>query len=403
MILPKSLPKLPPKIPPTTREKLRAKPAAAGVEPGAGPAATRGPAEARFMERALLLAERGRGHTAPNPVVGAVIVRAGRVVGEGWHRALGRSHAEVEALARAGRSSRGATLFVTLEPCVHWGRTPPCVDAILAAGIARCVVAMRDPDPRVNGRGLRRLRAAGVRVELGLGAADVRAQLAGYRLAHERGRPRITWKVAATLDGRIADARGRSRWITGAEARADGHRLRAASDAIVVGAGTARADDPRLDARAGRNAGQPLRVIVDSRLRLPSTLRAFSPPLARGTVVACTTAAPEARERALAARGVGVWRLQARRGRVSLEALAARLVREGRHEVLLEGGATLGSEFLKAGLVQRLVLYASPLVLGGGLSWCDGLNRSLAGAARGRVASLERVGPDARLIIEMED
>ena len=144
-------------------------------------------------------------------------------------------------------------------------------------------------------------------------------------------------------------------------------------------------------------------MIVDSRLRLPSTLRAFSPPLARGTVVACTTAAPEARERALAARGVGVWRLQARRGRVSLEALAARLAREGRHEVLLEGGATLGSEFLKAGLVQRLVLYASPLVLGGGLSWCDGLNRSLAGAARGRVASLERVGPDARLIVEMED
>src|SRR5262245_24973930 len=190
-----------------------------------------------FMRRALGLAERGRGHTAPNPVVGAVIVRGGTVVGEGWHRAIGERHAEVEALARAGGSARGATLYVTLEPCAHWGRTPPCVDAILAAGIARCVVALRDPDPRVNGRGLRRLRAAGVRVELGLLADEAAEQLAAYRRAQETGRPRVTWKVAGSLDGRIADVRGRSKWITGPEARADGHRLRSASDAIVVGAG----------------------------------------------------------------------------------------------------------------------------------------------------------------------
>ena len=356
------------------------------------------------MRRALLLAERGRGRTAPNPVVGAVIVRRGEVVGEGWHRAIGRDHAEVEALARAGRQARGATLYVTLEPCAHWGRTPPCADALIAAGIARCVVAIRDPDPRVNGRGLARLRAAGVRVEVGLLAEQARAQLAGYRRAHERGLPRITWKVAATLDGRIADARGRSRWITGAAARADGHRLRAASDAIVVGAGTARADDPRLTARAGTSPRevQPLRVIVDSRLSLPRSLGLFRPPLARGTVVACTRAAPEARERWLAARGVAVWRLPAKRGRVELPALAARLAREGRHEVLLEGGATLGAAFLGAGLVQRLVLYSSPLVLGGGLAWCDGLDRPLADAARGRIVSHDRVGDDFCLVVDLE-
>ena len=366
-----------------------------------GPSLRR-PTEADFMRRALGLAERGRGRTAPNPVVGAVLVRGGRVVAEGWHRALGERHAEVEALARAGRAARGATLFVTLEPCAHWGRTPPCVDALIAAGIARCVIALRDPDPRVNGRGIRKLRAAGVRVELGLLAAEAREQLAGYRLAHERGRPRVTWKVAASLDGRIADARGRSRWITGAEARADGHRLRAASDAILVGAGTARADDPRLTARVNGAAIQPLRVVVDSRLRLPRTLRAFTPPLARGTVVACTNAAPDARERALVARGVNVWRLPSRRGRVSLVALAERLAREGRHELLLEGGATLGAAFLEAGLVQRLVLYVAPFVLGGGLAWCDGLNRSLASAARGRLDSFARLGRDARIVVDLE-
>src|SRR5262249_27652556 len=171
--------------------------------------------DADVMRRALLLAERGRGRTAPNPVVGAGIVRGGRVVAEGWPPALGKGHAEVAALAHAGRAARGATLVVTLEPCAHWGRTPPCVDAIISAGIARCVVAIRDPDPRVNGRGLKRLRAAGVRVELGLLADEVRTQLAGYRLAHERGRPRITWKVAATLGGRIADRPGRSRGVPG--------------------------------------------------------------------------------------------------------------------------------------------------------------------------------------------
>jgi diaminohydroxyphosphoribosylaminopyrimidine deaminase/5-amino-6-(5-phosphoribosylamino)uracil reductase len=355
------------------------------------------------MRRALRLAERGRGRTAPNPVVGAVLVRDGRVVGEGWHRALGEAHAESVALRRAGRDARGATLYVTLEPCAHWGRTPPCADALVAAGIRRCVVGLRDPDPRVDGRGLRRLRSAGIRVETGVLADEVGEALGGYRRAHATGLPRVTWKVAATLDGRVADARGRSRWITGEAARADVHRRRAESDAVVVGAGTARADDPRLTARTGGPVRQPLRVVVDSRLRLPLALGLYSPRLARGTVVACTAAAPGPRARALERRGVEVWRLPAARGRVSLAALARRLARAGCHEVLLEGGPTLGSAFLRAGLVQRLVLYAAPRVLGGGPTWCAGLDRRLADAPRGTWRSLGRSGEDACLVVDLED
>ena len=197
--------------------------------------------ERSYMMRALALAERGRGRTSPNPIVGAVVVRDGRVVGEGWHRALGLPHAEQEALARAGGRARGATLYVTLEPCAHTGRTPPCVDAVIRAGIRRCVVAVRDPHRIVNGRGLRLLRRAGVRVRVGVGAEPVRHALRGYLLAHRRGRPRVTWKIASTLDGRIADRDGRSRWITSTISRHRGHRLRAVSDAVLIGSRTARA------------------------------------------------------------------------------------------------------------------------------------------------------------------
>lgn len=357
----------------------------------------------RFMRRALTLAERGRGRTAPNPIVGAVLVKQGVVIGEGCHRRLGGAHAEVEALQRAGRRARGATLYVTLEPCAHWGRTPPCADALIESGIARCVVALRDPDPRVDGRGLRRLRAAGIRVETGLLRDEAAAQLAGYRRSHERGLPRMTWKIASSLDGAIADSAGHSRWITSAEARADGHRLRAAADAIVIGAGTARLDDPRLTLRHGVRGVSPLRVIVDTKLRVPLTLRLFSPTLARGTVVACGAGASRAKERALAARGVTVWRLPALRGRVSLRALATKLARAGRHEVLIEGGATLGSAMFAAGLVQRVVHYSAPVILGGGLAWSASLRVPLARAERGRITGLTRVGPDVRTVIEWED
>jgi diaminohydroxyphosphoribosylaminopyrimidine deaminase/5-amino-6-(5-phosphoribosylamino)uracil reductase len=355
-----------------------------------------------LMLRALRLAVRGRGRTAPNPIVGAVLVRDGRVVGEGWHRELGAPHAEAEALARAGARARGATLYVTLEPCAHQGRTPPCTEVIIAAGVRRCVVALGDPHRIVNGRGLRRLRAAGVRVEVGCAADEVREAMGGYLLAHRRGRPRVTWKVAATLDGRIADAAGRSRWITGAPARQRGHALRAASDAIVVGSGTARADDPRLTARHAAGAAQPLRVVCDTRLALPTTLKLLSRPLAAGTVVACGPRATRARQAALEARGVTVWRLPLADGHVSPRALARRLAAEGRHEVLLEAGAALGSAWLRAGLVGRIALFTAPLALGDGLSWCALPGRPLARAPRGHIDRLERVGDDALLWVTME-
>jgi len=355
------------------------------------------------MLRALALAERGRGSTRPNPIVGAVLVRAGRVVGEGWHSAAGADHAEVVALEAAGARARGATLYVTLEPCAHVGRTPPCVDALIAAGLRRCVVAMRDPHRIVNGRGLARLRRAGIRVEVGLCGAEARHALGGYVHAHLADRPRVTWKLGMTLDGRIADARGHSRWITGRPARTHGHRLRAAADAVVIGARTALADDPRLTARTRGVRLQPLRVVCDTRLRLPLTLRLFRAPLARGTVVACGAGAPATRRRALEARGVTVWTLPLRAGRVSADALAGRLVAAGCHDVLLECGARLGSEWLRRRLVHRLALFVAPRVLGSqGYGWSGRLGSGrLEDALRGRLVEQRRVGDDAFLMIEM--
>lgn len=357
----------------------------------------------QHMRRAMALAERGRGRTSPNPVVGAVLVKDARVVGEGWHRALGEPHAEAMALDRAGRLARGATLYCTLEPCAHFGRTPPCADALIDAGIRRCVIAMRDPHRVVDGRGLSRLRAAGVRVEVGLLEAEARSQLRGYVLAHTEQRPRVTWKVAATLDGRIADAKGHSRWITGAQARERGHVLRGACDAILIGAGTARADDPRLTVRLARGATrQPLRVVCDSQLSLSTTLRLFGRTLARGTVVACGKDVPARRVAALEAKGVRVWPLATRRGRVSPRALARRLAREGVLEALLEGGATLGAAWLQAGLVDRIALFTAPRVLGAGLSWCAPFGAGLADAPQGRVTSIERAGADTLTWVELE-
>lgn len=362
------------------------------------------PAERRFMLRALALAERGRGQTRPNPVVGAVIVKGGRIVAEGWHARLGAAHAEVVALERAGQRARGATMYLTLEPCAHTGRTPPCVDALIAAGIRRCVVAVRDPHRIVDGRGLRRLRRAGVAVEVGLCAEEAREQLAGYWSVHTRRRPRVIWKVAASLDGKIADARGHARWITSAAARRYAHGLRARADVVVVGARTVAADDPRLTARLPGVARQPLRLVCDARLRLPLSRRLFRAPLARGTVVACGPRVARARQDALEARGVRVLRLPAPGGAVSPRALLRRLGAEGIQEVLLEGGARLGTAWLKAGMIDRLILAVAPMIIGGeGLSWCGPLGRGrLERALRGRVLERRTLGPDTLVVVGLE-
>ena len=355
------------------------------------------------MRRALRLAERGRGRVNPNPMVGAVIVRSGRVVGEGWHCVLGKPHAEAMALEQAGTRARGATLYVTLEPCAHEGRTPPCTEALIRSGIRRCVVATRDPHRIVNGRGLRRLRAAGVRVEVGVLSQEVKRLIAGYLLTHTHGRPRVTLKLATSLDGRIAPAggfarHGSRRWLTGSVARHEAHRLRALADAVVIGSGTARADDPRLTARAVAAPRQPLRVVCDTRLTLPRQLRLLR--RGRGTVVACGRSAPARRRRELEARGIEVWPLPATAGGVSPRALLRRLARAGCHEVLLEGGAALAASWLRAGVIDRIALFVAPRVLGaGGLPWPGPLGRAWSG----RVAAMAQVGGDVCCMVERED
>ena len=358
-----------------------------------------------WMERALALAEGGRGRVSPNPMVGAVLVRDGRVVGEGFHRAAGRAHAEAEALAAAGAAAAGSTCYVTLEPCAHHGRTPPCADALVAAGVARVVAAVQDPDPRVDGAGLARLRAAGVAVELGVGAEAAATQNAAY-LTHRRlGRPRVTLKAAASLDGKVAAPDGSSQWITGPAARADAHRLRAEADAVMVGAGTALADDPRLTVRLPGWAGrQPLRVLVDAAGRVGPGGHLFDTEAE--TLVATTPAAPAAAVDAWKAAGaeVAVCGMVAVRGGghgVDLEDLARVLGERGVLELLVEGGPRLQASLWAAGLADRLVWYLAPLAIGGqaapGLLGGDGA-ATLADARRLRLASADRLGGDLRIV-----
>ena len=362
-------------------------------------AAEQGPDEA-WMARAVALAEGGRGTTSPNPMVGAVLVRDGRVVGEGFHRAAGTAHAEAVALAAAGPAAAGATCYVTLEPCAHHGRTPPCADALVAAGVARVVAAVTDPDPRVDGAGLARLRAGGVEVGVGTGAAAAATQNAAY-LTHRRlGRPRVTLKAAASLDGKVAAPDGSSQWITGPAARADGHRLRAEADAVLVGAGTALADDPRLTVRLPGHAGrQPLRVLADATGRVGTGGHLFDGEAE--TLVATTPAAPAAAVDAWKAAGAEVLVCEEAPAGVELDGLARALGDRGVLELLVEGGPRLQASLWAAGLADRLVWYLAPLAIGGagapGL--LDGAGAAtLADARRLRLASVDRLGDDLRVV-----
>jgi diaminohydroxyphosphoribosylaminopyrimidine deaminase/5-amino-6-(5-phosphoribosylamino)uracil reductase len=317
----------------------------------------------RHMGRALELAAEGLYSTDPNPRVGCVLVRAGAVVGEGFHARAGDPHAEVLALAAAGPAARGATAYVTLEPCCHQGRTPPCTDALIAAGIAQVVYAAGDPNPAVAGGGAAALVAAGIATRAGCLEAAALAQNPGFHARLGRGRPYVRLKVAASLDGRTALANGNSQWLTGAAARADVQRLRARSSAILTGAATARRDDPRLTVRDDTLALRgriPLRIVLDPALSLAPTARLFTEP---GPVLVLAGAEADARAAALRARGAQVCVLPAVAAR-DLGAVLRELARREVNELLVEAGARLAGAFLEAGLVDEFVLYLAPHLLG---------------------------------------
>lgn len=321
-----------------------------------------------FMAEAVQLARRGIYTTHPNPNVGCLIVAGGEVLGRGWHRRAGEPHAEVYALREAGEGARGATAYVTLEPCSHTGRTPPCADALLEAGVARVVVGMQDPNPQVAGQGIERLRKAGVRVESGLLETQVRELNPGFISRMERGRPWLRLKLAASLDGRTAMASGESRWISGPEARLDVQRWRARSSAVMTGMGTVLSDDPSLNVRleASQLYGvepvrQPVRVVLDSQLRLPPQARLLSLP---GETLVMTVNDNAAARSALEQAGATVCVVELLNGKPSPEAVLGELAERGMNEVLLECGPTLAGAFMSAGLVDELVLYLAPHLMG---------------------------------------
>ena len=315
------------------------------------------------MRRALRMAARGLGETNPNPLVGCVIVKGGRVVGEAYHRRAGGPHAEAAALLRAGDRARGATLYVNLEPCVHHGRTPPCAPLLADAGVRRVVAAIRDPDPRVDGRGVALLRRAGIAVTLGVLEDEAAALNERFIVAARRRRPYLTLKAALTLDGRIATARGESKWITSPAQRRDARRLRRLHDGVAVGIGTVLADDPLLLPQP--RAARPFhRIVFDSRLRLPPASRLVRSAVASPVFALCTKA--QARKRtALERRGVTVVEQPSRGARVSLPWAVRELWRRGIRSLLVEGGSELLGAFLAAGLADAVALYRAPLILGG--------------------------------------
>ncbi|HEX4524992.1 MAG TPA: bifunctional diaminohydroxyphosphoribosylaminopyrimidine deaminase/5-amino-6-(5-phosphoribosylamino)uracil reductase RibD [Casimicrobiaceae bacterium] len=352
-----------------------------------------------FMTRALKLAELGLYTTTPNPRVGCVLVRDGYIIGEGWHQRAGGPHAEVHALADAaarGADARGATVYVTLEPCNHHGRTPPCTDALLAAGVARVVAAMADPYPPAA-HGAERLRASGIEVDIGLLEDNARELNPGWLMNIEHGRPWVRVKIAASLDGRTALENGASQWITGEEARADGHRWRARACAILTGIGTVQHDDPQLTVRGVATPRQPLKVIVDRHGDLPANARV----LADGEVLVVTASTP----RVVWPPTVRTMNLPDRDGRIDLAAMMAALAAEGINEVHVEAGARLNGALLAAGLVDELLVYLAPCLLGDGARGMFALPAPLDrldDRTPLRIAGIDPVGTDWRVLARIE-
>jgi diaminohydroxyphosphoribosylaminopyrimidine deaminase/5-amino-6-(5-phosphoribosylamino)uracil reductase len=351
-----------------------------------------------FMRAALVLAQRALFHASPNPRVGCVLVREGRVIGEGFTQPPGSNHAEVEALLdarRNGHDPHGATAYVTLEPCAHFGRTPPCVTALLEARVTRVIAAVEDPNPLVAGRGLALLRDAGIDVRCGLLAAEAIEANVGFFARMQRGRPWLRLKIAASLDGQTALASGASQWITSEAARADGHAWRARACAVLTGIGTQRADNPQLSVRLVDTARQPLKVLVDSRLEVDTAARLFD---GQSVLVACAQAAAEKVAR-LRERNAEVIELPDDNGKVDLAALLRELARRGCNEVHAEAGFKLNGSLVAAGLVDELLVYFAPLLIGEaqGMVHLPAL-ADLAQARRLAFREVSQVGDDLRLL-----
>ena len=353
-----------------------------------------------YMPRALQLAHRAVGSASPNPPVGAVIARHGRIVGEGSTQPPGQRHAEIVALRQAGELARGATLYVTLEPCSHHGRTPPCVDAIIAAGLAEVHASIPDPNPRVAGRGIAALRHAGIPVSLGQGRREAEELAAPHAIFITTGMPLVTLKFAMSLDGKIATHTGDSKWISGPESRRCVHALRASSDAIMAGIGTVLADDPQLTARDQNDAPlprQPLRVVVDSRARIPPDAALLAQP---GQTLVAVSEIPDDTRSALEAAGADVFPAPDGSGRVALAELLRELARRGLTSVLVEGGGTLAGSLLDARLVHRVVAFVAPVIIGGARSPSPVGGRGaalIADAPRLADARIERFGDDVAI------
>ncbi len=356
-------------------------------------------ADERFMRRALSLARRGLGRTSPNPMVGAVIIRDGNIIAEGYHHAAGLDHAEIDALKHAAEDIAGATMYVTLEPCSHYGRTPPCADALVARRLGRVVVGMEDPDSHVRGRGIGKLQAAGIPVTVGVLEDECRALNRSYIKHRSTGLPWVILKFAESLDGRIATATGNARWISSPESRKLAHRLRARHDAILAGIGTVLADDPELTVRLVRGR-DPLRVVLDSRLRVPLDARLLGEQDRAKTLVVTAPGADPKKAAALKERGVEVLAVPVDgQGRLDLNALLAALGERYVTSLLVEGGAAVLTSFLKQGLADGIIAFIAPKVIGKGTETVGDLGiREVARAVGLRFERTYRAGPD--LVIE---
>jgi len=355
-----------------------------------------------WMAQALRLAEQGLYGTSPNPRVGCVLVKDGAMVGSGWHRRAGEPHAEVHALRVAGAKARGATAYVTLEPCSHHGRTPPCADALITAGVARVVVATTDPNPLVAGQGIARLQSAGIAVDRGLMEVAARELNIGFFARMARGRPWLRSKIAMSLDGRTALANGVSQWITGAAARRDVQHWRARSCAVLTGIGTVLADDAQLNVRELETTRQPLRVVLDSQLRMSPEARMLQGEA--GKVLIYTAATDADRTAALEAAGAAVCVLPGNNGQVDIEAMLADLAQRGSNEVLVEAGNILNGALLNAGLVDELLLYLAPQLLGDAARGMAQLGEltSLAQRIQLKWQDVRQVGNDLRITAKVE-